>query len=239
MRGEYRERRTFFEQCIARMHRPTAVPRERFACPCCGYPTLAARDRYEACILCWWEDDGQDDADAAEVRGGPNADYSLERARANFAHHLTMYDPGRDTRVGGEDTPDIVEAKRALIARYESMTPETAGDETLWSDLLAAEMHLRAVENLHRDSDIPYVRHAAEFAESPSPEMSDALAQQADDPAEELEITPEMWRAGISAAWDHSPGLPNAQELVFRVYVAMERARRDGPFIVSSKGSRN
>jgi hypothetical protein len=31
-----------------------------------------------------WEDDGQDDHDADEVRGGPNSSLSLTQARANY-----------------------------------------------------------------------------------------------------------------------------------------------------------
>jgi len=36
------------------------------------------------CPVCWWEDDGQDDHDADEVRGGPNGALSLSQARENF-----------------------------------------------------------------------------------------------------------------------------------------------------------
>ncbi|GAA6170716.1 hypothetical protein NBRC116592_03860 [Colwellia sp. KU-HH00111] len=31
---------------------------ELFACPCCEYLTLSARDCYEICPVCFWEDDG-------------------------------------------------------------------------------------------------------------------------------------------------------------------------------------
>jgi hypothetical protein len=54
-------------------------------CPCCGYLTLSARSRFEICPVCRWEDDGQDDADAHEVKGGPNGTLSLTEGRANFA----------------------------------------------------------------------------------------------------------------------------------------------------------
>jgi hypothetical protein len=53
-------------------------------CLCCGYVTLRERAAFEVCPVCLWEDDGQSDADADEVRGGPNADLSLTAARANF-----------------------------------------------------------------------------------------------------------------------------------------------------------
>ncbi|WDZ84854.1 CPCC family cysteine-rich protein [Micromonospora cathayae] len=56
-----------------------------YACPCCGYLTLGERGGYEICDVCFWEDDGQDDHDAARVRGGPNRNLSLLDARRNFA----------------------------------------------------------------------------------------------------------------------------------------------------------
>ncbi|WP_130881421.1 CPCC family cysteine-rich protein [Streptomyces syringium] len=42
------------------------------ACPCCFQQTLEERANFEICPECGWEDDGQDDADAHVVRGGPN-----------------------------------------------------------------------------------------------------------------------------------------------------------------------
>jgi hypothetical protein len=53
-------------------------------CPCCGFRTLPALDEYAICPVCFWEDDGQTDADADEVRGGANADLSLSKARENY-----------------------------------------------------------------------------------------------------------------------------------------------------------
>jgi Cysteine-rich CPCC len=37
------------------------------------------------CPVCYWEDDGQSDADVDAVRGGPNGNLSLSQARMNFA----------------------------------------------------------------------------------------------------------------------------------------------------------
>lgn len=54
------------------------------ACPCCGYRTLTERGAFEICPVCYWEDDGQDDATADEVRGGPNNDLSLTQGRLNY-----------------------------------------------------------------------------------------------------------------------------------------------------------
>src|ERR1700722_2707377 len=53
-------------------------------CPCCGYKTLVGRGHYEICSVCFWEDDGQDDADADVIRGGPNNVLRLTVARQNF-----------------------------------------------------------------------------------------------------------------------------------------------------------
>jgi hypothetical protein len=55
-----------------------------YACPCCGYVTLPRRGGFDICPVCFWEDDGQDDQDANDVRGGPNADLSLSLARENY-----------------------------------------------------------------------------------------------------------------------------------------------------------
>ncbi|KPN63965.1 Cysteine-rich CPCC [Aliiroseovarius crassostreae] len=64
-----------------------------FLCPCCQLPTLEERATYEICQVCWWEDDGQDEATADQVTGGPNGRHSLTRARENFGLHMHMYDP--------------------------------------------------------------------------------------------------------------------------------------------------
>lgn len=36
------------------------------------------------CPICWWEDDGQDDADACEVRLSVNGQLSLAEARQSY-----------------------------------------------------------------------------------------------------------------------------------------------------------
>ncbi len=65
------------------VYRP-AVPGVLYACPCCRYTTLSERGGYDICQICFWEDDGQDDHDATEVRGGPNSSLSLVEARQNY-----------------------------------------------------------------------------------------------------------------------------------------------------------
>ena len=62
--------------------RPVAIP--QYACPCCGFITLTELNAYEICPVCFWEDDGQGEADATSVHGGPNGTLSLAQARINF-----------------------------------------------------------------------------------------------------------------------------------------------------------
>jgi hypothetical protein len=57
----------------------------RFRCPCCGYRTLETVGALALCPVCWWEDDGQEDEDAAEVRLTVNGQLSLNEAREHFA----------------------------------------------------------------------------------------------------------------------------------------------------------
>jgi hypothetical protein len=57
----------------------------RFRCPCCGYKTLGTVGALALCPVCWWEDDGQEDGDAGEVRMTVNGQLSLDEARRYYA----------------------------------------------------------------------------------------------------------------------------------------------------------
>ena len=57
----------------------------RFRCPCCGCKTLEAPGALALCPVCWWEDDGQEDSDAAQVRLTVNGALSLNEARENYS----------------------------------------------------------------------------------------------------------------------------------------------------------
>ncbi len=61
-------------------------------CPCCGYPALTERNAYEICIICDWEDDGQDDKNADQMLGGPNGELSLTEARINFEMNFRKFE---------------------------------------------------------------------------------------------------------------------------------------------------
>lgn len=115
----------------------------RVHCPCCGYPTLEAGGEYEICELCNWEDDGQSDADADEVRGGPNAEYSLTEARRNFARYRVMYEPGRDMRITGADSKLEWETKGLLIQAFEGAASASANRNALVNEIVRLEKILR------------------------------------------------------------------------------------------------
>jgi hypothetical protein len=102
------------------MPRPSLIT-SRFACPCCGYPTLTELANYEICELCNWEDDGQSEAEANEVWGGPNANYSLAEARKNFLQYRVMYTPGRDQRIAKGDSKLEYETKGLLIEAFKKL----------------------------------------------------------------------------------------------------------------------
>jgi len=83
------------------------------SCPCCGRRTLSSRDEYEICRVCWWEDDGQDNADASEVFGGPNGNVSLTLGRVNFLRH-GLSDPQRLDLVPLAEAPEKYEIGRTF-----------------------------------------------------------------------------------------------------------------------------
>ena len=67
---------------------PAIEPRgaaKSFRCPCCKYKTLRGRGHFELCPVCWWEDDGQEDEDASDVRNTVNGELSLAVARLHYS----------------------------------------------------------------------------------------------------------------------------------------------------------
>ena len=134
---EIAKRRECFESHLAQLREigeESLLRRSRATCPCCGYPTLHDRGGFEICTLCFWEDDGQDDEDAGEVRGGPNHDYSLTEARANFAQHLTMYRPSDERPFKLETERKTLTYKRQLIKTYEQVASGVGDEAELWRE---------------------------------------------------------------------------------------------------------
>lgn len=107
---------------------------------------MDSRANYEICELCNWEDDGQDDESAAEVWGGPNSDYSLAEARANFLKFRVMYAPGRDQRITAGDTELEYETKGLLMAAFDRLPScaEEGARRSLEHEILRLEAILRA-----------------------------------------------------------------------------------------------
>jgi hypothetical protein len=117
----------------------------RVRCPCCGYPTLTESAAYEICELCNWEDDGQGEAEAGEIWGGPNSDYSLSEARENFKRFRVMYAPGRDQRITPGDSPLEYETKGLLAEAFERL--ELASE----SEVSSIEASINRLEQVLRD----------------------------------------------------------------------------------------
>jgi hypothetical protein len=124
-----------------------------FLCPCCSFPTLLERDNYEICVICNWEDDGQDDHNADTVLGGPNQNYSLTEARDNFKRYLTSYRPSdkhhfdRTTikkTFNGKIILDLTLIKRQIIEKYKDviMTTDLAQREKLLGEISELEKRL-------------------------------------------------------------------------------------------------
>lgn len=103
--------------------------------------TLDHNGGFEICLICWWEDDGQNDDDANEVRGGPNGRYSLTAARHNFNNHGDMYDPGEGILAVKQPSS----ARRELLAylRILQFTPDHADETKLSSQMNSVNRSLR------------------------------------------------------------------------------------------------
>lgn len=87
-----------------------------FDCPCCGLPTITDPGGYDICSVCWWEDDGQNDDTADQIWGGPNGQYSLKAARANFEAHGHMYNRGKGIEVVENPTQERLALLRYVFA---------------------------------------------------------------------------------------------------------------------------
>jgi hypothetical protein len=67
------------------------------ACPCCGRRTIDERGHYDICTVCWWEDNGQDNANS-DMISGPNQGLTLTQARYNYLR-FGIYNPKRQDLV--------------------------------------------------------------------------------------------------------------------------------------------
>ncbi len=74
----------FIQQKLSEIGSPdvrvTGEPETMETCACCGFNTLTERGAYDICPVCFWEDDGNMEADAYS---GPNH-MTLREGRDNF-----------------------------------------------------------------------------------------------------------------------------------------------------------
>lgn len=178
----------------------------RHPCPCCGYPTLTELAAYEICVLCNWEDDGQDDESADEVWGGPNSDYSLSEAQKNFLKYRVMYSPEGDQRLTGNDTPLEFETKGQLIAAFEKLAGASLADRQHLTEEVArlesvlhaeATRQIKTYETAHRHAP-DAVHNKASFIRFVEALIEDRQR------AEELErADPARYRMGGANNWQN------------------------------------
>ena len=77
-----------------------------FRCPCCKFKTLYGRAQDEICPVCFWHDDGQGEADAEDIWGGPNGRLSLRQAQINFTR-IGAADERRRTKVRPPEPDEV------------------------------------------------------------------------------------------------------------------------------------
>jgi hypothetical protein len=107
--ADFNARRKLFDEFLA------TQGSIRVPCPSCGYPTIDDRGQYDICSVCHWEDDGQDDATADEVWGGPNSDLSLTESRLRIGTFLCEL----AQRLRGSINLDPMEILQAVREREE------------------------------------------------------------------------------------------------------------------------
>lgn len=74
------------------------VDLERFTCPACGYPTLEEKGNYECCVMCLWEEDGNDDQHNPALIRPPNH-ISLMEARVNIGFMLAEFEESESVQI--------------------------------------------------------------------------------------------------------------------------------------------
>lgn len=133
----FKERRTTYDTYLQ------ANEIQLCTCPGCGFPSLTDRGEFEICIICFWEDDGQDDHAESILSGlfeelqlsGPNAQLSLVETRINIGRILES----NADMIDGEidlDTGRVLET----IAFYQlrrmdiegRMTGEESAQDHIW-----------------------------------------------------------------------------------------------------------
>lgn len=125
-------------------------------CPCCKYDTISEKGRFDLCYLCSWEDDGQDDPWADEIKGGPNSDYSLSEARFNFNRFHTMYRPS-DQAFLKNRSPEIDVIKKELMRLLKKKEKTGNKNHQLQAQITAKKIEFEeALDRLNKIMDEDY-----------------------------------------------------------------------------------
>ncbi|MEF3354919.1 CPCC family cysteine-rich protein [Paenibacillus sp. GYB006] len=134
-------------------HDEEEIDPKRFACPCCGYPTLEIQNYgYEVCILCGWEDDGQRDDQADKVWGGANQEYSLTVAKEIFKQHFLGYHDNKVLK--SQKREAVIHANKQLMEAYDQLekpknwTTEgiSLGTDKKWEEVFKQEAALGTIK---------------------------------------------------------------------------------------------
>ena len=127
---DFYERRRWFERYRAEVlagEIKESAHLLKHTCPCCGYPTLEQRGAYEICTICWWEDDGTDEADLGRV-SGPNH-ITLAEGRRNF--ELCFHSEGRGVEVNpGVNDVKATRNRRRAAEGFDGMLSAATTEET-------------------------------------------------------------------------------------------------------------
>lgn len=101
-----------------------------FTCPGCGYPTLTERGTGDYCIVCSWEDDGQDDSAADEERGGPNGDLSLTENRLGIGG-LLQAKAAEQSGIINTDPQEVLPILQQFNEQLGALMDQAAGQENM------------------------------------------------------------------------------------------------------------
>lgn len=105
------------------------------ACPCCGLATLPDLGNYSICRVCWWEDDGTDNAEPQYSDGSNKV--SLIRARINVLQ-TGLFDPRRSDLRSQQKPPEkYARARRFVLVEDGAAVQEPA---TGWKGRLVDEV---------------------------------------------------------------------------------------------------
>jgi len=102
---------------------------------------------FDICILCGWQDDGQNDEDADRVYGGPNGSYSLTEARANFSKYLVKYSSDNETKNFSIDLSEEIAIKKHLINLFDEnkLLNDKNKKEKIWLEISRTKDKLHAI----------------------------------------------------------------------------------------------